>query len=340
MESKKATGSESIQQVAVLGLGTMGHGIAQSFARAGCSVRCYDELASAREALLYRVRANLDQMEKAGVGSPESTDQTLARIRIFESEGETVQDVQFVTEAVREDLQVKQDLFTRLESRIPREAILATNTASLRLNDIAAGMHNPERAVVTHWFHPPHIVPVVEVVPAAATSEQTLRDTVALMRRLGKEPVRLNQEIPGFLVNRVQVAIFREVWDLLDRGIATAEDIDKAIRGTIGFRLALLGPLEVNDFAGLDIVARTFENLVSEIRSDSKLPPRIRKLVEKGHLGVKTGKGIYEYTTRSIKETLARRDGRLLELVKLLSPESEIRNPKQESTWTAPRRQR
>ena len=309
----------------------MGHGIAQAFAWAGCSVRCYDELASARETLLDQVRANLEQMVRAGIGDPESTEQTLGRIRVFESEGEAVQNVQFVTEAVREDLKVKQDLFARLESRISQRAILATNTSSLRLTDIAAQMQNPERAVVTHWFNPPHIVPVVEVVPGAATSGQTLWDTVALMGRLGKEPVQLSREIPGFLVNRVQVAIFREVWDLLDQGIATAEDIDKAIRGTIGFRLALLGPLEVNDFAGLDIVARAFENLVSEIRSDSVLPLRLRKLVEKGHLGVKTGKGIHEYTTQSIEETLARRDGRFLELAKLLSKKFEVRNPKHET---------
>ena len=296
----------------------MGHGIAQVFAWAGCLVQCYDEIPSARESLLQRIRSNLQTVAKAGMGSQESIEQTLARIRICESEEEAVRSASFVTEAIREDLPAKRDLFTRLESLAALEVTFATNTSSLRLTDIGGQMQNPERAVVTHWFNPPHIVPIVEVVPGQATSEKTVRDTVALIRRIGKHPVQLNQEIPGFLVNRVQIAMFREVWDLLDRQIATAEDIDEAIRGTIGFRLAASGPLEINDFAGLDIAARVFENLAPEIRSVTDLSLRVRQLVEKGHWGVKTGKGFYEYTAESVQERRTRRDRLFLELAKLL----------------------
>ncbi len=142
------------------------------------------------------------------------------------------------------------------------------------------------------------------------------------MQRLGKMPVRLNREIPGFLVNRIQIAMFREIWDLLDRGIASPEDIDRAVQGSMGFRLAAIGPLEVNDFAGLDVTAHVYGHLVSDIRSDTELPSGIQNLIDKGHLGVKTGRGIHDYTPQSIGEKRARRDRRFLALARLLYSDS------------------
>src|SRR5204862_4183409 len=140
---------------------------------------------------------------------------------------------------------------------------------------------------------PPHIVPTVEVVPGPRTEAAVTETTLALLRRLGKLAIPIRQELPGFLVNRVQIAVMRKVWDLLDRGVASAEDIDAAIRGSMGFRLAAIGPLEVNDFGGLDIQARVFRNLVPEIRSSTELPETIKQLVAAGHFGAKTGKGFH-----------------------------------------------
>jgi len=310
---------DTIDTVAVIGLGTMRHGIAQVFATAGYSVRCFDEQLAARECLHQRVRQNLQVMAEAGLCQPDAIDQILARIVICPGEEEAVSPAQFVTEAIREDLTAKQELFARLETAISEQAILASNSSSFPITRTAEGMKSPGRAIITHWFNPPHIVPTVEVVPGERTEEQTTQTTLDLLRRVGKLADRVNQELPGFLVNRVQNALKREVWDLLDRGVASAKDIDAAIRGSLGFRLAVLGPLEVNDFCGLDIETTNFRNLVPTLCSETSVPAVIQRLVDEGHLGVKTGKGLHDYPPGVAEQKQFRRDALLLALAKLLT---------------------
>jgi 3-hydroxybutyryl-CoA dehydrogenase len=184
-------------------------------------------------------------------------------------------------------------------------------------------MQHPERALVTHWFNPPHLVPLVEVVPGPSTHEETTRTTMALMKGIGKQPLWLRKELPGFLVNRIQVAIQREVWDLLDQGVASADEIDDALRGSVGFRMAAVGPLEVHDFGGLDIQTTVYRNLAPQIRGDTEVPALVQALVDQGHLGAKTGKGFHEYPPGRLVERRARRDALFLALVKLLHPASK-----------------
>ena len=309
---------QAINTVAVLGLGTMGHGIAQVFALAGYHVRCYDADAAARDTLLDRIGGNLAQMVRAGIVNGDLVDDTLKRISVFANEAAAVESAQFVTEAVAEDLQVKQELLVRLESHVSPDTILASNSSSFMITQSAAKMARPERALVTHWFNPPHIIPLVEVVPGKRTSDETATTTCALLRHSRKQAVRINKEIPGFLVNRVQMAMYREIWDLLDQGVASAEEIDTAICGSMGLRLAAMGPLKINDFAGLDISVKTYEVLVPDMRSDHQVPANIQKLTDAGHYGTKTGRGFYEYSAESLEADQSRRDQRYLELVKLL----------------------
>jgi 3-hydroxybutyryl-CoA dehydrogenase len=310
--------TNGISRVAVLGLGTMGHGIAQTFALAGCDVACFDESANMRGSLIERVRTNLAAFVTAGLVEPWQIEPTLTRLRLAGTEEEAVAEAQFVTEAVPEDLEIKQTLFSQLERIAGPEAILASNSSSFPISQSGSRMERPERALVTHWFNPPHLTPVVEVVPGPHTSRDTVQTTLDLLLRLGKHPIRLQRELPGFLVNRVQVAIQREVWDLVGQGVATPEEIDAAIRGTIGFRFAALGPLEIHDFAGLDIQLATYRNLVSEIRSDTTPPKAIQALAADGRLGVKTGRGFYNYPPDRLQARRARRDSLLLKLRKLL----------------------
>lgn len=321
MDSDK-TPTDSKKPVAVLGLGTMGHGIAQTFAAAGYPVRCFDEHPAARASTHARVRSNLQAFVKAGLLPQASVEPIVARITICDTEAEAVSPAFFVTEAVKEDLAVKLDLFARLEALTSPQTILASNSSTFPISQSGARLKFPGRAVVTHWFNPPHLVPLVEVVPGPRTDEATTQTAMELMRQIGKEAVRLRKELPGFLVNRIQVAVMREVWDLLERGVASADDIDTALRASVGFRLAAVGPLEVHDFGGLDIQTTVFRNLSPEIRSSIDLPLVVRQLVEQGHLGAKTGRGFHEYPPERLAERQARRDCLFLELVKLLYPDS------------------
>jgi len=324
--------TDSISRVAVLGLGTMGHGIAQTFALAGCDVACFDESAGMRGSLIERVRTNLAAFVIAGLVAPEQVEPALARLHLAGTESEAVTAAQFVTEAVPEDLEIKQRLFLRLERITAPECVLASNSSSFPISQSGSLMLDPERALVTHWFNPPHLTPVVEVVPGPHTSEETVQTSVRLLQRLGKLPIRLRRELPGFLVNRVQVAIQREVWDLVDQGVATPEEIDAAIRGTIGFRFAALGPLEIHDFAGLDIQLTTYRNLVPEIRGGTTPPAVIEQLTSGGRLGIKTGQGFYDYPPERLAARRARRDSLLLKLGKLLYGLDEPDQPNRPET--------
>jgi 3-hydroxybutyryl-CoA dehydrogenase len=310
--------AEPIQTVAVLGLGTMGHGIAQTFAAAGLRVFCFEEQPAVRDGLHERVRSNLDEFVRAGVMEPSDVPGILERLIVCSSEREAVAEAQFITEAVWEDLAVKQELLARLEKWAAKDAILASNSSAFPISQSGNRLRHPERAVVTHWFNPPHLVPTVEVVPGPQTSEATAETSLALLRRLGKLAIRVNGELPGFLVNRVQVALMREIWYLLDQGVASVTDIDAAIRGSMGFRLAVQGPLEVQDFGGLDIQARTFENLGPTLNASNQVPPAVRKLIDQGRLGFKTGRGFYDYPPGAGEAKRARRDRLFLDLKRLL----------------------
>lgn len=308
---------KALQRVAVLGLGTMGHGIAQTFAMAGCDVTGFDEIQAAGDSLHDRVRQNLRDFVDAELFESDQIDSVLNRLRVCRTEAEAVRGAEFVTEAVREDLAAKQELFERIEREVSDDAILASNSSTFPISQSGARLRRQERALVTHWFNPPHIVPTVEVVGSPLTNEVTIQATLELLRRSGKLAIRINQELPGFLVNRVQIAVMREVWDLLDRGVASVEDIDAAIQGSMGFRLAALGPLRIHDFGGLDIQTAVFRNLAPHIASGTEVPPVVQAIVDAGHHGFKNGRGFYEYPPAVADQVRSQRDQSFLKLLRL-----------------------
>ena len=307
----------------MLGLGTMGHGIAQAFAAGGCHVRGYDQSVEVRSSVADSIEHNLREVAQAGFGEEAAIRSTLARFKICETEAEALQGVEFVVEAVAEDLEVKRQLFNRIEPQVLAETILASNTSSFPISQLAGGLRRPERALITHWFNPPHIVPLVEVVPGKKTAAWALQAILDLLRKVGKSPVQLKKEIPGFLINRIQIAMLREILDLLDQGVADPEEIDRAVRSSIGFRLAAIGPLEVIDFAGLDVTASVFENLVVDLQSNQKLPAVLEQAVQSGRFGVKKGEGIYHYTPETVQKKVNERDRRFLALLQLLHQASD-----------------
>ena len=320
---------EDIHIIAVLGSGTMGHGIAQVFLTGGYRVMLFDIEESILNTAKARIENSLALFRDAGLIESPSDDHVLGRLSLTMDLKQAVEEADFIVEAVSEDLALKQALFQQVETHCSPDAIIASNTSSLTLEKIGVRVKNKKRLIITHWFNPPQLVPTVEVVKGDETMDEVVGVTCDLLVKIQKAPVRINREIPGFLVNRIQMAMAREVLDLYEKGIASAEDIDEAVKGSIGFRLASIGPLLTMDLGGLDIWSSVLENLIPEIQHSTKPSKVLKQLVDQGHKGVKSGKGFYDYgmdlSKGDLEGKIKRRDQEFLNRLKNLywKPESK-----------------
>jgi 3-hydroxybutyryl-CoA dehydrogenase len=295
---------EEIKNISVLGAGIMGHGIAQSFLMGGYPVSLYDIQESILETAKSHIEKNLGLFYESGLIGKKDIDLSLQRLSTTTDLKLAVEGSDFIVEAAPEDLGLKQRLFEQVESFCGGNTIIATNTSSLTLKGIGVRVKNRDRLVVTHWFNPPHIVPTVEVVKGEQTGDETMETAYQLLEKIKKMPVKINQELPGFLVNRIQLAMVREVFDLYEKGVASAADIDKAVKGSFGFRLASIGPLLTADLGGIELWLRVSENLLPLIQSSTDPPKALQRLVSQGHFGIKTGKGFYDYAVDFSKAEL------------------------------------
>lgn len=228
----------------------MGHGIAQVFAQKDYSVTLYDLNRTILERALLGIRSNLETFVEVGLKPKERVEKVLSNIRMSVDLKEAVEGAHFVIEAIPEDLILKMNLFEELDQYCSKEVILASNTSTLPISEIGKKTKEKERLVVAHWFNPPHIIPTVEVVRGETTSEEVFRTSYQLMEKIGKKPIKVSKEIPGFLINRIQTAMFREILSLLKQGVAEPEEIDIGVKGNFGLRLAVLGPLATMDMGG------------------------------------------------------------------------------------------
>lgn len=319
---------EEIKNIAVVGAGLMGHGIALTYALAGFRVFLNDLNDEILKNAFAHIQENLEIFAENNLIKREAVKETLARITLTSDLEKAVRGADFVTEAIIEERTAKRELFNQLDRLCPPHTIIASNTSSLLISDFGAETKREDKLVITHWFNPPHIVPVVEVVKAEKTSEETVDLVYMLLQRAGKLPVKIFKEIPGFLVNRVQAAAIREVWSLWEQGVASSTDIDLAIKGSFGFRLAGMGPLQICDLGGLDLWYKVGVNLFKVINSSTEPPPALKEKVDRGELGLKTGKGFYDYSTSYYQENwdevVKKRDAQLLQLLKLLYWPSKI----------------
>jgi 3-hydroxybutyryl-CoA dehydrogenase len=295
----------------------MGPGIGLVFAAHGHEVALCDQRADALERAEKVIRVAAGVLAKRGALPVASVEGTLARIRPTTSLAEAGADADLVIEAVYEDPAVKRAVFAELDAVCPQRAIFASNTSYL---DAFACTSRPERTVIAHWFAPPHILPLVEVVRGPQTAEEVVEATAAVLRAAGKVPVVLQRYVPGFAVNRLQRAIGREVFFLLENGYISAEDLDLAVKASLAPRMMLLGVVQRYDFAGLDLMAGNLANESYEEAPVARAPEVLLSLVRAGHLGVKTGKGFHDYGDRQLEDVLRARDEGLLEILEGARP--------------------
>lgn len=281
-----------IRTVAVVGAGAMGHGIAQVAAVAGCAVRLADAAAGAARAGLERVRRNLDGAVERGKATAEDRDAALARIEVCEDVAAAVRGADLVIEAAPEDLDLKRDLFAMFGRTAPAGAVLATNTSSLSVAAIAEATRRPGRVLGMHFFNPAHLMKLVEVVTHARTDADARDAAVALARRMGKEPIVV-RDAPGFASSRLGLLLGLEAMRMVEEGVASPEDIDRAM--TLGYNHPV-GPLRLTDLVGLDVrlaIARYLHRTLG----DRFAPPAIlERMVAEGKLGRKSGQGFYAWS--------------------------------------------
>jgi len=281
----------AIQRAAVLGAGTMGHGIAQVLAMSGIETCLFDICEEAVADGLAKIAGNLDKGVARGKVSEEDKAGAVARLSGAVDLERAIEGVQVVVEAVPERMDLKRDLFGRLGAALGPEVLLATNTSSLSITEIADATEHPERVVGMHFFNPVHIMKLVEVVRTERSSDEAAEKAIALARRMGKDPIDV-RDAPGFASSRLGIAIGMEAIRMVEEKVASAEDIDKAMVLGYGFPM---GPLKLTDLVGLDVRLAIAEYLSGELGERFAPPALLREMVERGELGKKSGKGFYDW---------------------------------------------
>lgn len=291
-----------IQKIAVIGAGTMGHGIAETFALHGFDVNLFDIDDTALNKALQSIRDELELLAEEQYIAHNQIESTLARISVSTDLAKTVADRDYVIEAAPEKIELKRDLLTRLDTLAPRNAIIASNTSSLSLESMAIAL-SPERKarfMICHWYNPGHLMPIAELSFFGNMPEETYATVQELYAAIGKQTVKVLKDVPGLVANRIQQGVAREVFSLIENGVADPEDIDKALKFGPAFRYATTGQLEVADFGGLDIWCVVGDNLLKEMDNSQAANPALREKVSEGKLGLKSGEGFFKYPAEDV----------------------------------------
>jgi 3-hydroxybutyryl-CoA dehydrogenase len=285
-------------RIAVLGAGLMGHGIAQVFALAGHQVGIFDTVRASLDQVKARIAANLRDLGDDAAA--------LERVKPCADLADTVRDADFVVEAVSEDLAIKRKLFQEVEGHVRPDTILASNTSVIPITSIMQDLRRRERALGTHWWNPPYLVPLVEVIGTQWTAPAVIERTMALHAAAGKKPAHVKKDVAGFIGNRLQHALWREAIALVEQGICDAETVDTVIKAAFGRRLAVLGPLENADLVGTDLTLAIHKTVLPAIDSRPAPSPYLERLVADGKLGFKSGEGFRKWTPQQQAELRAK----------------------------------
>ncbi|MCY4401857.1 MAG: 3-hydroxyacyl-CoA dehydrogenase family protein [Candidatus Poribacteria bacterium] len=288
--------TNNIKNIAVIGAGLMGHGIAQEFSCAGYQVHLHDITEEQLNNARIQIRKNLSMLAENSVIEENSITDTMQRIQTTTELSVAVATADFVVEAVTENLPLKQKIFEELDSLCQPQTILASNTTALMPSQIGANTNRKDKILNTHYFNPPYLIPLVELICSPDTSDETVSATYDLLTAIGKTPAIIEKEALGFVGPRLQAALIREAFAIVEQGIASAETVDLVVRNSFGRRLSVAGPFEVFELAGWDLVVAAFEELYRDLNSSHDINPLLREMVNTGKLGVKSGEGFYEWS--------------------------------------------
>ncbi len=316
---------KDFRKICVVGAGTMGHGLAQAFAQGGYQVALYSRTQKTLDRASVLISSSLDTMREAGVVDKEQIQATIGRISPTTSLEEAVAEADMAIETVVEDREAKKEIFTRLDNICPPQTLLASNTTFLNIFDFVE-TSRPDKVLITHWYTPPQIIPLVDVVKGPSTDEANIQMVVQVLRKMGKKPVVFNRPVAGYAISRIQIALQREVHYLLDNDYLSAEDLDDAAIWGLALRMMIIGIVQRFDFGGLDLSARNIQRSATESTPLDYQPRKLLELVKQGYTGVKAGKGFYDYKGKGEAELCHDRDIRLLKLLKVLQ-ETEITGP-------------
>lgn len=305
-----------MENIAIIGAGTMGHSIALSAAWSGLSVKIFGVDARDVETASKGFEAKLYLMTDNELISKEQEKEIAARVAFTVSLEDAVKEAEFIIEAVPENMALKHQIYRQLEELVANDIIIASNSSGLMPTALAEGMKHPERFVLTHFWNPAHLIPLVEIVGGEKTDGQTLQQTKALIEQMNKQAVLLKKELPGFIGNRLQFALFREAQALLDAGVASKEDIDAAVTYSIGRRLPITGPLQTADLGGLDIFYAISDYLFDDLSTDRKPGRTLSALAANSELGAKTGSGFYDWPEAQSQAVQAKREEALIYFLK------------------------
>lgn len=296
--------NKAVKNITIVGTGLMGSGIAQIFASRNYNVTLLDTQEKSLTQAIESIRANLSLMAQNGIGDQSEIQPAISNIRLTMDLKEAVKDADFVFECVSENLELKQSLFCQMDALCPKETILATNTSVISITEIAQkAQQHQERIVGTHFWNPPFLIPLVEVIRAKNTSNEVFESTFKLLLNVGKHPVRVNKDVPGFVANRLQHALWREAISIVEKGIADASTVDECVRYGFGLRLPVLGPMENADMVGTDLTLAIHEYILKDLESSPEPSPLLREKVEKGDLGFKTGKGFSDWSKEDVEKS-------------------------------------
>ena len=304
---------DEIRKVAVFGAGTMGPGLAQVFATKGYQVALCDISQQALDVACSVLHTNLDTFVANGLLTQEQAQAAFSNVRPTQSVEDAAHEADFVIECIVERKDAKKALYERLHALCPERTLFTSNTSYLNIFDVMCA-ERQSRTVIAHWFAPPHIIPLVEVVRGPQTSQATMDLTVELLKHVDRVPVVMEKFVPGFCINRIQRILGREIFFLLDNGYMTAEQLDIAVKASIIPRSMVLGLVQRYDFTGLDLSAKNLENTEFLEPPLDNYPRSLVEHVERGELGVKSGKGFFDYGGRKLEEILQERDVALLEV--------------------------